>query len=180
MRRPLLAAALAVILVAAGCGDGPGKADGNAPPTATTDPNGPPPTVAQDQQTTVPDKPLPTPAAVPDDLPVLQVVVAGKPFSPLRADFASLPTTTVTAGGTNYEGVSLDALAAKAGAQPSAVATIQGTRSDNLRLGSIRYALAEIGPSTVLVMDETGHIRLASSTVPAEQWLKDITGIAFN
>jgi hypothetical protein len=180
MRRLLIAAAFAVFFAGAACGDGPDKSEQSGQPSATPDPRGAPPTVVENQQPQVPDKQLPTPTVVPDGLPVLQVLVAGKAFAPVRSEFAGLPKVTVSAGGTSYEGVSLEALATKAGAQPSAVATIQGTRSDNLRLGSIRYALAEIGPSTVLVMDESGHIRLASSSVPAEQWLKDITGIALN
>jgi hypothetical protein len=180
MRRLLIAAAFALCLAGAACGDGPDKPEQTGQATATSDPNGPPPTVAENQQPQVPDRQMPTPTPVPDGLPVIQVVVAGKTFTPVRSEFAGLPKVTVTAGGTSYEGVSLEALATKAGAQPSAVATIQGTRTDNLRLGSIRYALAEIGPSTVLVMDESGHIRLASSSVPSDQWLKDITGIALN
>lgn len=180
MRRLLIAAAFALFFAGAACGDGPDKSEQSAQPTATPDPNGPPPTVAENQQPRVPDKPLPTPKPVPDGLPVIQVIVAGKAFTPVRSEFAGLPKVTVTAGGTSYEGVSLEALATRAGGQPSAVATIYGTGTDNLRLGSIRFPLAEIGPSTVLVMDESGHIRLASSSVPAEQWLKDITGIALN
>ena len=60
------------------------------------------------------------------------------------------------------------------------IATINGTRMDNLRLGAVRFTLTEIGASTVFVMDDTGRITLASSTIPTDQWLKDITGIGLN
>ena len=179
MRRFLLAAPLAILLVSAACGDGSDEDAADATETASESP-----TVdgsAGHQQPQVADKVIPTPTSIPDTLPVVQVVVAGKPFAPTRSEFGALPKITIDAGGKSYEGVSLSALAEKAGgASEGAVATIQGTRTDSLRLGAIRFPLGDIGASTVFMLDEGGRLVLASSSVPQEQWLKDVTGIALN
>jgi len=177
MRRLLLAAVpITVLAFGVACGDGgdspdetPTGAAGEA--TATLEP---------DQQPQVPDKPLPSPTPIPDDVPVVQVVSAAKLFAPLRSEFAALPKTKISAGGKDYEGVTLAVLAEQAAAGADTVATIQGTRTDNLRFGAIRFPLSEIAGSTVLVLDDSGHVLLASSAIPPEQWLKDITGIALN
>lgn len=176
MRRLFLAALpMTILLAAAACGDGPDKDQDAAAATANTTP-----TLAVNEQPQAPDTPIPAPSAIPDDVPVLQVAASGKQYAPLRSDFAVLPKVTITANGKSYEGVTLATLAEKAGARAGATATIQGTRLDNLRLGAIRFGLAEIGASTVFVMGETGHLTLASSSVPPEQWLKDVTGIGLN
>jgi hypothetical protein len=181
MRRFLLAAVPFVILAGAACG-GDSDGDDQAPDeTPTLSPSDAVATAdASNQQPQVPDKQLPTPTPVPDDSPVLQVVAAGNPYTPTRADFAGLPKVSIDAGGKKYEGVALATIAESAGARAEAIVTIQGTRGDNLRFGAIRFPLAEIGTSTVLVLDETGHMLLASTSVPQEQWLKDITGISMN
>jgi hypothetical protein len=175
MRRLLFAAPLAILLAAAACGDGEDKDEAEPTQAAEESPAG-----NVNEQPQVPDKVIPTPTPVPDGVPIVQVVVAGKPFAPTRSEFGELPKVKIDAGGKTYEGVSLSALAEKAGASSSAVATIQGTRADNLRLGAIRFPLGEIGGSTVFMLDEGGHLVLASSSVPEEQWLKDVTGIALN
>jgi hypothetical protein len=184
MRRFLLAALPLVLFVGAACGDDDGDGDGGEQADGETPTLSPADAVAtsdaSNQQPQAPDKPLPSPTPVPDGSPLLQVVVAGNPYTPTRAEFADLPKTSIDAGGNKYEGVTLAALAEQAGAAAESVVTIQGTRSDNLRFGAIRFPLAEIGASTVLVMDESGHLLLASTSVPQDQWLKDITGIAMN
>ena len=113
-------------------------------------------------------------------LPVVQVAASGVLYAPLRSEFLALPKATITANGKTYEGVSLATLAEKAGAKPTAIATINGTRLDNLRLGAIRFTLAEIGESTVLVIDVAGRFAIASCSVPADQWPTDITRLGLN
>lgn len=176
MRRLTFAAAPLLLLAGIACGDGPDKEE--TTPTAeaaaaTNTPN-------SNEQPQVPDKPLPTPTPLPSDLPVVQVAFGGKQFAPTRDEFNGLPKTSIQANGKTYEGVTLATLAEKAGAGGASTATIQGTRIDNLRLGAIRFPMADIGASTVFVVDEGGHVLLASTSVPPEQWLKDITGIALN
>lgn len=180
MRRFLLAAAPFAILLGVACGDDD-AGDGDA---AEATPTSPADAIASadasNQQPQAPDQQLPTPTPVADSDPVVQVVAAGNPYTPTRSDFANFPKEKISAGGKDYEGVTLAALAEQAGGGASTTVTIQGTRNDNLRFGAIRFPLAEIGASTVLILDDSGHVLLASTSVPQEQWLKDITGIALN
>ncbi len=175
MRRRLVLSAFPILLLAASACGGDDDAESTPEPTVESTP-----TLQTNEQPKVPDTPIAEPSPVPSDVPVIQVAVKGTQYAPLQPEFAALPKTTITANGKSYEGVLLSALAEKAGAAPSAIATIQGTRVDNLRLGVIRFTLDEIGATTVLVMGDSGHILLASSTVPPEQWLKDVTGIGLN
>lgn len=174
MRRFALAALpLALLALATACGDGDKKGDAQETPAAEASS-----TANVNEQPQVPDKELPSPTPIPDTLPVIQVAFGGKVYAPTKADFSSLPKTKLSAGGKEYEGVPLSALAEKAAASGDAVATIQGTRTDNLRLGAVRFPLSDIGSSTVLVVDDGGHVALFSSSIPQEQWLKDVTAIA--
>ena len=178
VRRLLLAAlpfALLIPAVACGGDDAEDQPADNGGETAAQTPQ-----AGADEPTAIPDKPLPSPTPIPDDVPVVQVVAAGQQYLPMRSEFTALPKTKVSAGGKDYEGVTLAALAEKAGAAAGSTATIQGTRIDNLRFGPVRFGLSEIGASTVFMLDSAGHVTFASSSVPPEQWLKDITGIAFN
>lgn len=172
MRRLILGAAPLLLLIGAACGDGPDKSDstpaGDGEATPTRNAN---------EQPQVPDTPVPNPTPIPNDLPVVQVAHAGKQFSPTQAEFAALPKVSITANGRSYEGVTLSTLTEKAGGQPSSVATIQGTRVDNLRLGAVRFTVSEVGDTTVFFLVDGGHLALASSSIPADQWLKDVTGI---
>jgi hypothetical protein len=174
--------ALALVLGACG-GDDDDASDGGDEPTATptlSAMDAQRATVTAQDQPTVADTPIAKPTPIPDDVPVIQVVGAGKSYLPLRSEFESLPMTEITVDGKKVKGVSLSEVARKVGASSTAVVTIQGTRADNLRLGAVRFTLAEIGENTVLVLDEGGHVSLASSSIPPEQWLTTITGIALN
>jgi hypothetical protein len=179
VRRLLLAAlpfALLIPAIACGGDDAEDQPEENGGETAaeTT------PEAGENEPTPIPDKPLPSPTPIPDDVPVVQLVAGGKQYAPMRSEFAALPKTKISAGGKDYEGVTLTTLAEKAGAPAGSTVTIQGTRADNLRFGAVRFPLSEIGAGTVFMLDEAGHVTFASSSVPPEQWLKDLTGIAFN
>jgi hypothetical protein len=175
--------ALALLLGACG-GDDDGSPDGGddgAAATPTLSPMDAQRTaVSAHDQPQVPDTPLAKPTPVPDDTPVIQVVAGETRYTPTAAEFAGLPTTEIQADGNTVEGVTIAALASQVSGSPDAVVTIQGTRVDNLRLGAVRFGLSEIAEDTVLIMDEDGHLALASSSIPADQWLTTITGIAFN
>jgi hypothetical protein len=185
MRRLSFAAApLALALLLGACGgDDGGSPGGGEDPTAT-------PTlspidaqrtaVAAQDQPQVPDTPLAKPTPVPDDTPVVQVVAGETRYTPTRAEFAALPTTEIQADGKTVKGVTIAMLASQVGAGAGTVVTIQGTRVDNLRLGAIRFALSEVAENTVVTLDEEGHLALASSFIPADQWLNTLTGVAFN
>jgi hypothetical protein len=186
MRRWTFAAAplaLAALLSAA-CGgdDEAGQATGDdaaATPTLSAADAQRTAVAAQDQPQ-VPDTPLAKPTPVPSDAPVVQVVAGQARFAPTKAEFEALPTAEIQANGKTVKGVTIATLASRAGAGAGAVVTIQGTRADNLRLGAVRFALSEIGENTVVTMDDEGHLALASSFIPPEQWLNTLTGIAFN
>lgn len=174
--------ALALLLGACG-GDGDDSPNGGDEPTAT-------PTlspldaqrtaVAAQDQPQVPDTPLPKPTPVADDTPIVQVVAGQTRYTPTRAEFAALPTAEIQAEGKTVKGVTIATLASQVAAGADTVVTIQGTRVDNLRLGAVRFALAEIAENTVVTIDEEGHLALASSFIPADQWLNTLTGMAFN
>lgn len=136
--------------------------------------------VAAQDQPQVPDTPLPKPTPVADDTPIVQVVAGQTRYTPTRAEFAALATAEIQADGKTVKGVTIATLASQVAAGADTVVTIQGTRVDNLRLGAVRFALAEIAENTVVVMDDDGHLALASSFIPADQWLNTLTGIAFN
>jgi hypothetical protein len=174
--------ALALLLGACG-GEGDDSPNGGDEPTAT-------PTlspldaqrtaVAAQDQPQVPDTPIPKPTPVPDDTPIVQVVAGQTRYAPTRTEFAALPTAEIQADGKTVKGVTIATLASQVAAGADGVVTIQGTRVDNLRLGAVRFALAEIAENTVVTIDEEGHVALASSFIPADQWLNTLTGIAFN
>lgn len=188
-RLSLLAApfALALSLVFTACGDdddGPADGgtggDGTAASATVSEADARRTEVAGGlEQPTVADVPLPSPTAVPDDAPVVQVVSGATVFAPTSAEFAGLATAEITAGGKTYTGVTLEALAAAVEARPEAIANIEGTRADNLRFGALRFPLPEVGSTTVVVAGEGGHLSLASSSIPEGQWLRDLTGISF-
>jgi hypothetical protein len=107
------------------------------------------------------------------------VAAAGELYEPLTDDFNQLPQETITVDGEKYTGVLLDTLALKVPADPQSVATLEGVRSDGRRYASIRFPLADIGSTTVLVIAENGHVDLVSSSIPRDQWLISVTSIAF-
>lgn len=174
-RRFFLAAPLAFALALAACGgdsdDAPENGDGDTTPGAET---------TTTPQPTPTDAPLPSPTPVPDDFVVVQVVSAGEVFAPVRSELVALGETTISHDGADYTGVSIGTLAAHMEARDGAIVTIEGTRSDNLRLGIIRFTLDELADTTVLTVSEAGHLDLASSFVPPEQWLTTVTGISFD
>lgn len=181
MTRLRLAAAILLLvpIAAAACG-GDDDAPADATPTIT-DADARRTEVAQGlEQPVPPDKPLPSPTPLPEDVPIVQIVSGGQQFAPTRAAFADLPTTSISVGGQQYTGVTIAELGRRVAAREAGTVTIQGTRTDNLRYGAIRYPLAEIASDTVLYLDESGYLRLASASIPKEQWLHTIVGIAID
>lgn len=178
--RYLLAAVPAVLLLSA-CG-------GDSNKTAATPEPGPTLTAAQQRQTqtanslaqpTAEDKPLATPVPVPENGVAVQVAGAsGAPYAPKLSEFKALPTSEIKVDGQSYKGVTLSALLAKVNAANTAVVTLDGTRSDGKRQGAVRFPLADIGESTVLVLGNGGELNVASTSIPKDQWLIWVTGIS--
>jgi hypothetical protein len=175
---PLRAAAALLIIIVPGvvaaCGGEEAPADPVDPTPAVSDIDG-----EVNEQPVAPDRPIPTPTPLPADFPILQVVAGGTGLTPTRDEFLAIPTTTITADGREFTGVTLAELARRVTAPEGAVVTIHGTRADNLRFGVIRYPLSDVAEQTVLVLDDSGYVSLASSAIPPEKWLHTLTGIAF-
>ncbi len=178
MLRFLMAASAVTVLfvgvLSAACGGS--KKDANAtgatPAATETAPTGL-------EQPTAEDKVLPTPTKAAADDIALTVVSGEHTFAPTVSAFGALTQTEVKAGDQSYKGVTVAALGGKVSAAGGSTVTIQGIRNDGKRQGFVRYPLADIASTTVLVMDDTGHLSLASSSIPKEQWLTFITGVAF-
>ena len=182
--RYLIAAFPAALLLLAACGGSSDEKD-TADSGATA---GPTLTEAQARQTatakgleqpTVADQPLPTPTKVPDDAVVNQAAGVGAPYAPTLAEFKTLPTTEIKADGKSYTGVTLATLAEKSKAATGVSATIEGVRPDGKRQGVVRFPLADVAASTVLVLAPDGQLSVASTSIPIEQWLIRVTSVAF-
>jgi hypothetical protein len=172
--------ALTVVLAACGGGDDDDSTPANSSPTPSqTATGGDGTATASVSPTATPESQLPTPTPLADDIPILQVAAGGQLYEPLTADFESLPQETIDVGGQDYTGVLIDTLALKVPADPQSVVTIEGTRSDGLRFGVIRFPLDDIGSTTVLMLAENGHLDLISSSIPRDQWLTSVTSVAF-
>lgn len=174
---PLAAAFAAASLLFAACGGGSSTKDDAgasvAPGSATAaDTSG----LAQPS---APDKPLPTPTPVPEDGIALTVVSKEHNYAPQAGELRDLKQDKVDAGGKSYSGVSIQTLADQVAAAAESNVTIQGIRGDGKRVGIVRFPLSEIGSNTVLVLDEQGHLALASSKIPAEQWIVAVASVAF-
>jgi hypothetical protein len=152
------------------CGDGTSKPAATST-AADASPALPTPTV---------EPPLPTPTPAADTASAVIVVSSKGNFRPTVAEFRQLPQVDVTANGPQ-KGVSIAALAAKVGVTPtSGFVTIQGIRSDGKRAGIVRYAVADVASSTILVLDDKGHLNLVSSTIPPAEWLTAVESVAFS
>lgn len=174
---PVVAAALAASLLLAACGGGSSKKENANASAAAASPTSA--DTAGLAQPSAPDKPLPTPTPVPDDGTALTVVSKEHNFAPKLADLKGLKQDKVDANGKSYSGVSIQTLADQVSAKAESNVTIQGIRSDGKRVGIVRFALSEIGSNTVLVLDEKGHLALASSKIPAEQWIIAVDSVSF-
>ena len=172
--RYLLAAIPAVFLLSA-CGGGSDK--GGTTPGASAQPATP--TTVAGQQPTAEDRPLPTPTPVPEDGIAVQVAgVSGAPYAPKLSELKALPTAEISFEGKSYKGISLATLLAKVNAPETATVTVDGTRPDGKRQGAVRFALKDIGDSTVLVLGNNGELNVASTSIPKDQWLIWVTGIS--
>lgn len=159
-------ALVALPLLFVACGD-----DDGGTPTTTAD-NGAASTVS-------PTRPaLPTPTPVPDTATAITVVWQDKTYAPTLAELKQLTQTEIDADG-KRKGVSFATLAAKVGAEPGAFVTIQGLSADRSRPVTVRFALADVATTSVLALDDQGHLDFYSTRVPKEQWMDVVTGVGF-
>ncbi len=176
LRLTLFLLALSGLLLVACGGD-----DSESAPTATGtgEPLSEVPTTSTgaNQQPT-PDRPLSTPTPASDKAIALSVVAGEKHYNPSVAEFRALPVTEIRADGTK-KGVLMADLAAKVAGKEDAYVVIQGYRNDMKTLAIIRKRLSEIASNTVFIIDEQGHVNVASSALPQIEWLRAVSSIAF-
>lgn len=169
----LPAAAAVALLAGAACGDGDAKPAASA--TVAASPTARPQT---GQPTT--SQPLPTPTPVAETALALQVVSGTNRYLPTLKEVKALPQTELEIDGQKQKGILLKDLVAKVPPGRSGIVTIEGLRADMQHVGSIRFALADVAETTLLVLTDRGHLDLVSSTIPKEQWLKVVTGVVFS
>lgn len=161
----------AVALFAAACGDGEDKnAEATAGPSAA----------AVTESPTLP--PAPTrvpPTAVPNTGRALTVVFGQKNYTPTVDEFRQLPTVEIDVAGVRKKGVTLVSLVEKAGGGSPGFVTIEGLRASLGAEATTRYAIPAVGATTVLVLDDTGHLEMFSSSIPQAEWLKAVTALSF-
>lgn len=182
-RNWFIALPLAAALVLGACGgggddDGDGANGGDATAEASAAPS---PTQIGDNDANgqpTANTGIPTPTPVAEEDVVITVVNGGTVYTPTLADFRALPQTQIDAAGASKSGVSVATLAAQVGAE-SGVVLLQGLNPEQNKVASIRYTIEEIAANTVLVIDETGHLDLVSSTLPETQWLRVVIAVSF-
>lgn len=183
--RYLLAAFPVVLIFAAACG---GDSDdvsktidsgATAGPTLTEAQARQTATAKSQEQPSAPDQALPTPTKLAADGIAIQVVGTGPVFAPTLAEFKLLPTSEIKVDGKSYTGVTVATLAEKSKAATGVPVTIDGVRPDGKRQGVVRFPLADIATTTVLVLAEDGQLSVASTSIPKEQWLIRVTAVSF-
>ena len=169
MLRLLTLPLLLLALFAAACGGGDDeKGDETADAGAVTD--GPTPTATP--------KLLPTPPRANDDDVILFTSAGQTAYQPTLKEFRDLPRTKINAQG-DKEGVSLKDLAAKVSAPSDVFVTVQGFRSDGRMIQFVRQPLADIGAESILMVDDTGRLRLVSSKLSEGEWLINVSVVSF-
>ena len=170
--RPLIVILTPVLLLFAACGDGGGAAT----PASSTTPIGPTPTVTP----TATSSGLPTPKPAGNTDRALTVAARGKAFEPTVADFRALPQTEITTTEGKKSGVLLSVLAAKVETLGTDVVTIEGRPADQRQGGFVRGLLSELASTTVFYINDKGHVGLASSSLPVEQWLSYVVTLTIS
>lgn len=177
MRRLLMIAACAGLVVAFACGDdddtarGDGETGPSGEPTATVtaDPNAAP--------TKLPARPSPTPAA--EDGEALTIYAPdGSRVKLTLGDFRSIATATVE--GFSERGATLDALASQVGFEGEASVTFRGYRPG---AGTFQFAVgsySELRPNTVIYITPAGHLALKSGGLAESTWLTVVDEVRFD
>lgn len=168
MLRLLILPFVLLALFAIACGGDGDERDAQGDAAATTD--GPTPTATP--------KVLPTPPKANDDEVILTASAGQTAFTPTLKEFRELPKTRVDAQG-QKEGVSLNEIATRVSAPADVFVTIQGFRSDGRMIQFVRQRLKEIGAESILLVDDSGRLRLVSSKLAETEWLVNVTVVSF-
>jgi hypothetical protein len=173
MNKPLLrgfaAAALSFALIGAACGGG--GDDGKDDPTA--DPNASPALPTQAATRTSPTRPAATAVPATGNALVVANPKQQVQFVPTVEQFRAMPKTTIK----GKEGVTLETLAAQAGITGPTLVTLDGVNPANNAFASTRYPFADVASNTIFVIDDTGHISMASDKLPDAELLVNVSSI---
>ncbi|MEO9254326.1 MAG: hypothetical protein ABI305_02215 [Tepidiformaceae bacterium] len=168
---------LLMTVALAACGGGDSKKATPTPSTSAVATGSAEPSNGLGQPSAA-DQVLPTPTKAAADDVALSVVNGKETFLPKVSEFSSLPTAEIKAD-KSYTGVTLATLGEKVKAAADAYVTVQGVQMDGKRMSILRLPLSNIGSNTALVIDDSGHLSLVSSSIPKEQWLMAVTSVAF-
>lgn len=168
MLRLFILPVVLLALFAVACGGDDDESDGTPDAGAVTD--GPAPTATPQL--------LPTPPRANEEDVILFASAGQTAYEPTLKEFRDLPRTKIKAQG-DKEGVSLKDLAAKVSAPSDVFVTVQGFRTDGRVIQFVRQPLADIGAESVLMVDDTGRLRLVSSKLPESEWLVNVTVVSF-
>ena len=154
-----------LFVLAAACGDGSGTE-----PTAQ-----PTPVATAASPSAVPTLLPPSPKAETDV--AVQVVAGDKSYQPTVADLRALPQVNLSGAGVT--GVALASIGEKLDVRAGAIVTVEGRSDDLARPRYWRGVLDEHARTAVLVVDDSGRVTLAGSSIPKEGWVYDVEGISF-
>lgn len=157
--------AITLLFLAGACGDGTDEEPTALPTTVA-------PAVSPSAEPTL----LPPSPKAETDVAV-QVVAGDKSYQPTVADLRALPQVNISGAGVT--GVALESIAEKLDVREGATITVEGRSDDLARPRFFRGILNEHARTAVLVVDESGRVTLAGSSIPKEGWVYDVEGIGF-
>jgi hypothetical protein len=103
--------------------------------------------------------------------PIQVVKPDGQAVSLGSAELANAVATSVTAGGQSYQGIPLSTVVLLAGIQDYTQLVISGASN------SVTLDKDKVTQDTLVSYSDQGLPQLVSGTLPADQWVKDITKI---
>lgn len=183
LRTLVLILGLAVLVVAAACGDDDGAAPAPGDETATTAPGGNGNANGESdtgEPTATPTRTIATPTPIP--FTGIAIIVASRQgqFAPTLEEFKQLPVTEITLpGGETVTGVTIATLAGQIDIGEAAVVTIEGFAPGFGTKRFVRRPIEEIASETVVYETAGGHLALASTVLPEDEWLDGVASIAF-
>lgn len=184
IRALVLVLSVAVLAGAAACGgdDGESTPAPTSSPTETTAPNGN--GTGGDESTAeptaTPTRVIATPTPIPFTGTALIVASREGQYAPTLEEFRQLPTTElVLPNGETASGVTIETLASRIDLGDAAVVTIEGFAPGFGAKRFVRRPIDEIAAETVVYETPGGHLALASTVLPRDEWLEGIVSIAF-
>lgn len=186
VRTLVLVLGLALLVAAPACGGDDDTTPGPGGPTATAHANGNEGNGGDAgadggaEPTATPTRTVATPTPIPFTGTAIIVASRLEQFAPTLEEFKQLPATELTLpGGRAISGVTIETLAARIDIGQAAVVTIEGYAPGFGAKRFVRRPIEEIASQTVVYETASGHLALASTVLPEEEWLEAIVSVAF-